>query len=336
MNKKFKIIVVFAMILGILSAWFIFGKTISNKGNVYLYIPANSKIDGVKDSLKQKEILHNFLVFDVLSNLMDYPNNIKPGKYTIPNKTSIFNLVRMLRKGRQAEVRFTITKLRTREDLAQKMSEKFDITTTEALQFLNKNDSLKRFDVDTHTVMTLIIPNTYLFWWNSSVSGILERLKKQHDYFWEGKRKLQADQLKLTEEQVYTIASIVEEETNMKSDKGKIARVYINRIDKGMKLEADPTVKFAMRNFELTRIMHKHLSHPSAYNTYYQKGLPPGPICTPSIETIDEVLNAPPSDHIFFVAKPTFDGYSNFSSTYAEHQKFAKEYQKALDNLMKK
>ncbi len=145
-----------------------------------------------------------------------------------------------------------------------------------------------------------------------------------------------ARELGFSPEEIYTIASIVEEETNMKSDKGKIARVYINRINKGMKLEADPTVKFAMRNFELTRIMHKHLSYPSAYNTYYQKGLPPGPICTPSIETIDEVLNAPESDHIFFVAKPTFDGYSNFSSTYAQHQEYARAYQKALDELMNK
>jgi UPF0755 protein len=181
MNKKFKIIVVIALILGILSAWFVFGKSISNKGDIYLYIPANSKIDDVKDSLEQKEILHNFLVFDVLSNLMDYPNNIKPGKYKLPSKLSMFNLVRMLRKGRQAEVRLTITKLRTREDFAEKLSEKFDITTNEALQFLNNNDSLKQFGIDTNTVITLLIPNSYLFWWNSSVSGVLARLKKQHE-----------------------------------------------------------------------------------------------------------------------------------------------------------
>ncbi|MEY4702170.1 MAG: endolytic transglycosylase MltG [Bacteroidota bacterium] len=120
----------------------------------------------------------------------------------------------------------------------------------------------------------------------------------------------------------------------MKSDKGKIARVYMNRMKKGMKLEADPTVKFAMRNFGLKRIMFKHLEYPSPYNTYYQKGLPPGPICTPSIETIDEVLYSMPSEHIFFVAKPDFEGYSNFSENYADHQRYAKAYQQALDSLI--
>ena len=140
--------------------------------------------------------------------------------------------------------------------------------------------------------------------------------------------------MNFTPEEVYTIASIVEEETNKQSDKGLIASVYMNRIKKGMKLEADPTVKYAMRNFGLKRILHGHLDYPSLYNTYQHTGLPPGPICTPSITTIDAVLDAPQTNYIFFVAKPEFNGYSNFAATYQEHLVFANAYRRALDSLI--
>jgi UPF0755 protein len=184
--------------------------------------------------------------------------------------------------------------------------------------------------------LTIIVPNSYLFWWNGSFKKIFERLKKQHDYFWEGERTQKAKSKGYSPEQIYTIASIVEEETNMEADKGKIASVYFNRVAKNMKLEADPTVKYAMRDFGLKRILHGHLNYSSPFNTYQNKGLPPGPICTPSINTIDAVLNAPKTDYIFFVAKPDFNGYSNFAATYAEHQKYAKAYQQALDSLIAK
>jgi len=135
---------------------------------------------------------------------------------------------------------------------------------------------------------------------------------------------------------VYTLASIVEEETNKEEDKGKIASVYINRLNKGMRLGADPTVKFALKDFGLKRIYEKHLRVPSPYNTYLNSGLPPGPICTPSLKTIDAVLDAPATSYLYFVAKPELNGYSNFASSYEEHLRFAKAYQQALDTLMLK
>ena len=134
--------------------------------------------------------------------------------------------------------------------------------------------------------------------------------------------------------EIYAIASIVEEETNMLADKGKIASVYINRFHKGMNLGADPTVKFALKDFTLKRILFQHLTVSSPYNTYKNKGLPPGPICTPSIETLDAVLNAPTTDYLYFVAKPDFSGYSNFSSNFSEHSKYAKQYQQALNEYL--
>jgi UPF0755 protein len=141
--------------------------------------------------------------------------------------------------------------------------------------------------------------------------------------------------MNLTPVQVYSMASIVEEETNKEEDKGLIASVYMNRMNSGMKLQADPTVKFAMKDFGLKRILLKHLTYDSPFNTYQNAGLPPGPICTPSVKTIDAVLNAPQTTYIYFVAKPDFNGYSNFASTYAEHMVFAKAYQNALDSLIK-
>jgi UPF0755 protein len=334
MKKKSTTLLLFLLIAIAMLSWSVFGPTVSNPKEKYLYIPKGSDLAQVKDSLSINEMVNPIFTFGLLSKLMNYENNIKPGKYQITDRMSLFSLVRMLKNGRQAEVRLVITKLRTRADLAKKINEKFDIDYEEAMLYLNSNDSLKTLGVDTSTLMTLLIPNSYLFWWNTSLPDLLKRLQKQHDYFWEGERTEKAKALGFSTQEIYTIASIVEEETNKKEDKGKIARVYMNRIKKGMKLEADPTVKFAMRNFTLTRIMYKHLDHPSVYNTYYQKGLPPGPICTPSMETIDEVLDSEPSEHIFFVAKPDFKGYSNFSSTYPEHQRFAKQYQQALDSLI--
>ena len=333
MKKKLTAFLVVISILAIVSSWFIFGPTISNPNKKFLYISEGADYADIETNLKENDFLSSTFAFRWISKAMGYSKNIRPGKYQITDRMSLFSLVRMLKNGRQAEVRLVITKLRTREDFVKKINEKFDIDYEEAMLYLNSNDSLKTLGVDTSTFMTLLIPNSYLFWWNTSLRDLLKRLQKQHDYFWEGERTEKAKALGFSTQEIYTIASIVEEETNKKADKGKIARVYMNRIKKGMKLEADPTVKFAMRNFTLTRIMYKHLEYPSVYNTYYQKGLPPGPICTPSMETIDEVLDSEPSDHIFFVAKPDFNGYSNFSSTYPEHQRFAKQYQQALDSL---
>ena len=240
----------------------------------------------------------------------------------------------MLRSGNQSPVNLVITKLRTKEDLAKKLGNNFECDSISVLQFLNNNDSLSKYDLDSNTAMTAVIPNTYILKWNNTPSTIFKKLFTEKEKFWNNKRKQQAAALQLSEKEVYTLASIVEEETNEEDDKGKIASVYINRMRTGMKLAADPTVKFAMKDFGLKRIYFKHLSYPSPFNTYQHTGLPPGPICTPSIKTIDAVLNAPSTDYLFFVAKPDFSGYSNFASTYEEHQKYARAYQQALDSII--
>jgi UPF0755 protein len=167
------------------------------------------------------------------------------------------------------------------------------------------------------------------------VPDIFQKLNAENKKFWNTERTRQADKHGFSNKEMYILASIVEEETNANADKGKIASVYINRINKGMRLAADPTVKFALNDFSLKRIYFKHLRVQSPYNTYVNTGLPPGPICTPSLKTLDAVLNVPKTDYTFFVAKPDFSGYSNFATTYDQHKVYAKAYQQALDSLVK-
>lgn len=334
MKKKLLIIFLVIIAVGCYIGWVLFGPTVSAPADKYFYIRTGATYSDVKTALKDQGIISGTFFFDKISKQVKYDKNIKAGKYEIKNGMNLVNLVRMLKAGRQSPVRFVINKIRTKEDLAGKIGQQFEVDSAEVIGFITNNDSLAKYHVDSNTVMTIIIPNSYLFWWNSSLKNIITRLADQKAKFWDGKRSEKAAALNLTPDQVYTMASIVEEETNKPEDKGLIASVYMNRIHKGMKLEADPTVKYAMRDFGLKRILHGHLQYPSLYNTYQHTGLPPGPIATPSINTIDAVLDAPRTDYIFFVAKPDFNGYSNFASTYEQHLQYAKAYQRALDSLI--
>ncbi|RXK86305.1 endolytic transglycosylase MltG [Filimonas effusa] len=270
-------------------------------------------------------------VFQWLAGPLNVWDKLKPGRFEIKKGENMLSIIRSLRNNQQAPVKLVINKIRTKEDLAKLIGKNFRTDSTTAIRFLTSNDSLQILGVDTNTVMTLVIPDTYSFNWQTPVKKIMQRLQDEHDKFWTNQRKSKATALGLTTEQAYTLASIVEEETNANQEKGNIASVYLNRIAKGMTLSADPTVKYALRDFGLKRIYFGHLTVNSPYNTYKNKGLPPGPICTPSTITIDAVLNSPRTDYLFFVASSNFDGTHHFSSNYAEHEQYAKVYQKALN-----
>ncbi len=336
MKKIVAVLLTLVCLAAIYTGWQVFGPTLSAPDGKYFYIATGSNFQKVKTDLQQQDIITNTFFFDKISQQVKYDKNVKAGRYEIKSGMSLYNLLKMLKSGRQVPVRLVINKLRTKEDLAKKIGQQFEADSLETISFLSNNDSLRNYGVDSHSVMTLVIPNTYLINWNSNFKKIFTRLKDEQAKFWNKERTQKAAAMNLTPKQVYTMASIVEEETNKLKDKGLIASVYVNRISKGMKLEADPTVKYAMRDFSLKRILYGHLAYPSPYNTYQNTGLPPGPICTPSSETIDAVLDAPTTDYIFFVAKPDFNGYSNFAATYPEHLKYAKEYQLALDELIRK
>lgn len=316
-------------------AWEFFGPTIQSPEGRFFYIHTGASYQQVKDSLKKNNIIGTGFWFDKVAAYSHYDKNVKPGKYRINEGMSVVNLVKMLRNGRQSPVKLVITKLRTKEDLAKKIGDNFETDSLHVINFLNNKDSVLQFDADTNTVMTIVIPNTYTYTWNTPVTNIFKKLYNEAKKFWNEDRLKKAERLHLTPKEVYTIASIVEEETNRSEDKGKIASVYINRLRKGMKLAADPTIKFAMKDFELKRIYFKYLSYPSPYNTYLHTGLPPGPINTPSIKTIDAVLNAPETNYLFFVARPNSGGLSDFASTFQEHSAYAKAYREALDSSLK-
>lgn len=335
-NKRRYILYIFLLLIliAVYAGWSLFGPTINAPQQKFFYMPTASSYQSVKDSLVKKKIITGTFWFDKVAGFLNYKTAVKPGKYKINEGMSLVNLVRMLRSGNQSPVNLVIIKLRTKEDLAKKIGNNFECDSAAFIQFLNNNDSLVKYNVDTNTVMTAVIPNTYTLKWNNTASGVFNKLFNAQKAFWNNERKAKVSALNLSTKEVYTLASIVEEETNKNDDKGKIASVYFNRIHSGMRLAADPTVKFALKDFGLKRVYEKHTRFPSPYNTYLNSGLPPGPICTPSIKTIDAVLNAPQTNYLFFVAKPDFSGYSNFATGYDEHMKFAKAYQHALDSII--
>lgn len=337
MKRIFLIILVIILVVAGVAAYLIFGSgTAFSEKSKMVYIDNTSKEAAIK-KLSDNYIISNKNVFSLLAGQLDLWEKLKPGKFEFKKGQSTLDIVRMLRNNKQAEIKLVINKLRIKEDLAKLVSKNFAADSASVYDFLISNDSLKQFDVDTNTVFTLIIPDTYNFYYTTPFKKMLQTFKESSDKFWkENNRTQKAENLNYTPKQIYALASIVEEETNHDAEKGNIASVYMNRIDTNMRLGADPTIKFALKDFTLTRIYHKHLNVESPYNTYRNGGVPPGPICTPTGKTIDAVLNAPKTDYYYFVASDKFDGTHTFASTYEQHLAYAKEYQQKLDEYQKR
>lgn len=337
MKKLFLYAAVLIVALALIFAWLIFGPATNFEAkSKYLYIKGNGDIkEQVQEQLSA--IIGGGAMFNFVASQAGMWGRLKPGRFEIKKGESVYNIVRTLRNNTQSPVKLVINKLRIKEDLAKLLAKNFAIDSAIAIQFLNSNDSLMQLGADTNTLFTSIIPDTYLFNWTTPLPGILKRVQREGENFWNKNNRLEKTAAAgLTSAQVYIIASIVEEETNKADDKGKIASVYINRMNKGMPLAADPTIKYALKDFSIKRIYYYQLKVVSPYNTYINKGLPPGPVCTPSQNTLDAVINAPKTDFLFFVATSDFSGYSHFSNNFAEHDRYAKEYQKALNELMAK
>lgn len=334
MKKKWIIILPVLAIIGFI-AWKVIGPTVTPPKDKYFYINTGSSFETVEQNLVDQKIIPGTFFFDKLAGMLHYKDAVKAGRYEIKNGMSLLNLVRMLRAGRQSPVNLVINKLRTKENLAALIGRNFEPDSSMVMNYLNNNDSLSRLGLDSNSLMTAIIPNTYTFNWNSSFSRILKKLDAEKEKFWTPERKRKAAALSLTPNQAYILASIVESETTKEEDKGKIASVYLNRLETGMKLAADPTVIFALKDFSIKRVREKHTQVNSLYNTYMYSGLPPGPICTPSVNTIDATLNAPSTDYLYFVAQPNLTGFSNFSNNYKLHMEYAKLYQQWLTDYMK-
>lgn len=333
--KKITSVILFALLLiALFAGWKIFGPAVSTSHGSYLYVRTGENFERFTDSIVSQKYIGSSSWFNLVSKLEGFkPENIKAGKYKVKDGMSLFNLIRMLKNGRQTPVNLVITKLRTKEDFAGKTGKLFECDSAQVMDFLNNNDSLKKYSLDTNTVMSAIFPDTYTYFWNVTPDRIFRKIFDNSQKFWTEERKKKATDHGLSTVQAYTLASIIEEETNSKTDKPNIASVYLNRIEKGMPLQADPTIKFALKDFGLRRIYEKYLLVESPYNTYQNKGLPPGPICTPSRETIDEVLDSPKTDYLYFVAKSDLSGNSVFTTNFKDHMKYAREYQEVLNKL---
>ena len=308
----------------------IFGESVPKSlGETTIEIPSNSSFEDVVGILKSKRLIAHEDSFRFLAQQMKYERaSMRSGKFKIQPGWSTYDLIHHLRGGKQETVKLVFNSAWTVKNVAAKVAEFIEPDSTDLVNLFSDEKFISDLGYTPASLMSLFIPNTYDFFWNTSPAKFMERMKKEHDSFWsKNKRAAKAKELDLTPEEVYILASIVERETLQNDEKERMAGVYYNRLKtKGWRLEADPTVKFAVGDFGLRRILNKHLQIKSPYNTYKNQGLPPGPISMASISSIDAVLNVESHNYMFFCARGDGSGYHNFARTLTQHNRNAATY----------
>ena len=298
----------------------------------HIYIPTGSNFFQVLDTLNSNGLLINVNSFEWLAEQKSYTTNIKPGRYKIDRALNNNELVNLLRSGKQKPVKVTFNNLRTKEELAGNIAGQIEADSLSIITYISDVLFQKKLNLNDDNVACIFLPNTYEFYWNTSAEEFVNRMLKEYSNFWNTKRKKQADNIGLNDYEVSVLASIVQKEQSLRLDeRPMIAGLYLNRLKKRMKLQSDPTVIFSIGDFSIRRVLKKDLKIDSPYNTYLHKGLPPGPICLPSINAIDAVLNASKNDYLFMCAKEDFSGYHNFAKTSRGHIRNAKKYRRALN-----
>ena len=294
-----------------------------------LYVSARAEYGQVADSLLP-QIKHR-RAFDAYARRINLSETFKPGHYVLKHGMSVIEIARMLKLGLQTPVRVTINNVRTPAQLAGKLARQLDADSAALLRVVTSERVARELGFDSVTLFSMFIPDTYELWWTTTPEELVRRMKQEYDRFWTPVRDAKRKRSGLSRLEVMTLASIVYEETRKTDEMPRIAGVYINRLRRGIPLQADPTVKYAMQDFTLRRILHRHLKTQSPYNTYIHRGLPPSPICMPGKNAIDAVLDFEQHDYIFFCARPTFDGYHNFARTLREHNANARAYAAELN-----
>lgn len=307
------------------------GQKTANSESVTLFLPSGTVYAAVVDSLDAHGCIGNHALFNTMARLRHYRDNVKGGCYIIGAHDNVWNTLTKLYYGNQDPIHVTINKYRTKEKLCQYLDKKLELDGDSLLALLSDDSVCKAYGHNPLTVIGMFTQNTYDIYWNISPSRLLDRMKKESDRFWSDKRLEKCKTLKLTPDEVITLASIVEEETNKNDEKELIASVYLNRLRKGMLLQADPTLKFAANDFTLRRLLNKHTESDSPYNTYRFPGLPPGPICIPGPSSIDAVLANRKSDYLYFCAKADFSGYHAFATNLAQHNANANAFHAELN-----
>jgi UPF0755 protein len=336
-SKFLKIATLVVIILGAIGGFLFYKVCYSPNVNLngkeidYLYIKTGSSYADVLQMLIEKNMLINEQTFEFIANRKNYPNKVSPGRYKLTKGMNNISLVDLLRSGKQEPINVTFNSVRTKEQLASLIGSKLEVDSVAFLEMLNDSAFLDSLGFNKNTIICMFIPNTYEFFWTTNARTFIKRMNREYLSFWNEDKLAKAKYIGLSPVQVSTLASIVQEETQMAEDRPVVAGVYINRLKKNMPLEADPTLKFAKGDFTIKRILNEDKKIDSPYNTYMYSGLPPGPINLPSADYINAVLNYTEHDYLFFCAREDLMGYSNFAKTYQEHLINARKYQAELN-----
>jgi UPF0755 protein len=302
----------------------------------YLYVTTGSDFDDLKKNIESSGLLKNQNTFLWLAIRKNLPNHVYPGRYEIPAGMNNDELINMLRSGAQKPLNVIFNSLRTVDQMAGVVAKQIEADSTAIAEFVKSKSFEKKYGFDEQKAPVMFIPNTYEFYWNTSAEQFADRMFTEYKRYWNDDRVALAKKQNLTPVEATILASIVEKETIRNDEKATIAGVYLNRLNKGWKLQADPTTVFAFfleNDSILNRVYRKHTKMDSPYNTYVHKGLPPGPICLPSLSSINAVLNPENHQYMYFVAKADGSGYHHFSKTYEQHLRYAREH---YDGLKKK
>ena len=307
--------------------------TTGEQPSAYLYIHTGTDFRGVEDLLEGKHYLRDVKSFEWVALKKKYNLKVRPGRYKITEGMNNNELVNLLRAGKQDPVKLIVQNVRTPAELAGKIAAQIEGDSLSLMNLLRDPGYLREFGAEPATVFTLFIPNTYELLWNTTADQFIRRMYKESRKFWNDERLTLMSREGLDIPGVITLASIIEKETANNPEKPVIAGVYLNRLRKGWPLQADPTLKFAWNDFTIKRLLNKHKEIDSPYNTYQHTGLPPGPICLPSVASVDAVLKYEHHAYMYFCAKDDLSGTHNFAVTLAEHNRNAERYQAFLNRL---
>ncbi|SHG38791.1 endolytic transglycosylase MltG [Dysgonomonas macrotermitis] len=327
--------IVCIVILALVGAFLYVESIIATKFNidktVYIYVDANKDYQSILTQLDTTAHVGNMTKLKMVADYYNYKDNIRTGRYAITPDMNVKEVITMLKGGHQSPVQLKFNNIRTKEDLAVRLSNQLMLSKDELMVALNDSARCAQLGFTTETVDCMFIPNTYEVYWDISFDNLFKRMDTEYNRFWTEERRAKAKQQGLTPVEVSILAAIVEEECYFSDEYPVVAGLYLNRLRSGQLLQADPTVKYAVGDFSLKRILFVHLQADSPYNTYKYEGLPPGPIRVPSIKGIDSVLNAARHNYLYMCAKEDFSGRHNFAVTHAEHVRNANRYRAALN-----
>ena len=311
--------------------YYAIGPCLTNEQEEFVYVDADDNLDSVMNKVDAVAHPKTMMGFKALASHGKYGDRIRTGRYTIDPDMTMLQLFRNLRNHQQDPIKLVVPTTRTLADMAGRVTEKLMIDSLSLMQSIADSAVCAKFGLNHQTMPSLFIPNTYQVFWDMSVDDFLERMKKEHDNFWNADRLAKAKAHGLDPQQVATLASIVDSESAYDPEKPRIAGLYLNRLKMGMPLQSDPTVIFAVGDFTIRRVLNVHLNTNSPYNTYKNIGLPPGPIRIASIAGLEAVLNAEKHGYLYMCAKEDFSGSHNFATTFAQHAQNARRYTQALN-----